>query len=57
LASVAGAFCCVDLRLSFEAIDGRGVERGGTNNCSARVGKQVDVRRRCRKRQNINQLG
>jgi hypothetical protein len=51
----AGALCRP--ALSFEAGDGRGIEREGNDDCGAREGELVDVRRRCRKRQHDNQLG
>ncbi len=36
-----------------DAGDGRGTERGGDKNGSAREGKLADVRQRCRKRQYV----
>jgi len=57
LASAAGTFRCAGLHLSFKAGNGRDIEMGGIDDCGAREGKLVDVRRRCRKRQHDNQLG
>ena len=49
--AIAGRVCC-----AFEdAGDGRGIERGGDENGSAREGKLEDVRQRCRKRQYVSQ--
>ncbi len=42
------------MRFSFEAGDGRGIEREGNDNSGIREGKLVGV---CRKRQRDNQSG
>ena len=43
------------MRRAFEdAGDGRGTERGGNENCGAREGELADVRRRCRKMQQVS---